>query len=595
MARIITCGFEMQNISPTAVANVAEGEGYRLTASPEADTTIKRSGAASLKVNAASEYANWLSGSSWTYADDRTYWMRVYVYIDGDPTGRVYVATVYSGNTRICGVMIESTGLNTERRLRLMDSASVTFHSGTTVLAINTWHRIDFKFMRPSTNPTTTGQLEYWLNDVQQHASTTANLSASVPNQFRAGQALASSPGINVYCDDVAVNDDQTGGDQTGRPTPGKILLASPTSDVSRASWTDGTGGTTNLYQAVDNLPPTGKALATPPAATDQIRNTATGSMTNERYVGNTASYLGLISTDVVKIVQAVATVSNSAATARAVGVQAYSNPTDTEQTANTPALATTNYPSTAWATIRGQVNYNPTVANSASQVAVRKTVASDELSCAYLGLYVEYLPILTLDLSDSVTSSDTPASAPEAVKADTVTPSESRTATVGAAQADTVTPSDARTAAVGAVQAETVTPSDAQTSAPEKGLSDSTTPTDAEVADVGAAQDDSVTLSDALTAAGNLALGDSVTLTDDLAFSGDVSLDLTDAVTVTDDVQVVSMPDVTAPQGGWPRSRKRFQVLRLEDHVYVFDHLEAETQLDPILRREEEELLALI
>jgi len=58
----------------------------------------------------------------------------------------------------------------------------------------------------------------------------------------------------------------------TGWCPDGYVISMLPVSDSSRGSWTGGAGGTTNLWDALNNIPPTG--AAGPGTNTSQIRTT---------------------------------------------------------------------------------------------------------------------------------------------------------------------------------------------------------------------------------------------------------------------------------------------------------------------------------
>src|SRR5213079_3376565 len=82
---------------------------------------------------------------------------------------------------------------------------------------------------------------------------------ASATSVGNASFGWITNPGASkvLNIDDVAIND-ISGTTQTSWPGEGNIVLLKPTSDNQIGSWTGGAGGTTNLWDAVNNTPPVG-------------------------------------------------------------------------------------------------------------------------------------------------------------------------------------------------------------------------------------------------------------------------------------------------------------------------------------------------
>ncbi len=191
--------------------------------------------------------------------------------------------------------------------------------------------------------------------------------------------------------DDVALNDDQ-GSSQNNVPGSGHINLLPPISDNARAGFTGGGGGTTNLFDAVNNYVPTG--AASPGTNATQIGSAT--SNTTDSYSPNlqTPLAVGIKPTDTVRVAQALVRVGNSTTTQRSAGIQGTSNPAITEVTANTAAAAAAAEP-TGWTTVKTAPVYLPAIDPAVSPVLrVRKNTAStDNLMCDMMGLMVETLP----------------------------------------------------------------------------------------------------------------------------------------------------------------------------------------------------------
>jgi hypothetical protein len=86
----------------------------------------------------------------------------------------------------------------------------------------------------------------------------------------------------DVYIDDVIVDD-------AGFLAPSKVALFLPVSDGSRSTlWTTGTGGTTNLFECVNNTPPAGLATET---NTSQIEHGGGSAFTSDTFVAYCQTY----------------------------------------------------------------------------------------------------------------------------------------------------------------------------------------------------------------------------------------------------------------------------------------------------------------
>lgn len=390
MARLVTSGFEFQAIDSAGAGRV-EGEEFRTSNTPVIETTIKRSGAASLKCSAAATYARWSPASATT---NRGYYARAYVYISATPANVEVLRFETTGGTRIADAR-----LNTDASVGLRyGSGNTLLGSISSPLALTTWHRLEL-FVNVSSSAGANSPIELRLNGVTV-ASGTVDVGVTAPGRLHVG-SVAGTPGVDLYFDDVALNDDQ-GSDENSWPGPGKVVLLKPVSDFQRdANWLNGASGTTSLFDALDNRPPTGVAVGSA-GATTQIRNAAASS--TETYTAETETYsaAGIVPTDRIKVVQAVGAFawSLTGGDLGSWGLKLDANPSTSEQTQAGVAAAAGTYPA-AWTVTRAPVAYAPSLTlGSGAQVKARKDTATNELMACLLGAYVEYNPAVNVDVS---------------------------------------------------------------------------------------------------------------------------------------------------------------------------------------------------
>lgn len=244
--------------------------------------------------------------------------------------------------------------------------------------------------------------------DAQVDGSTVATFTNSTAQNFgaetmdRAEIATSTMPfsaavtpgGTNLSRIDDWVAQDSTGGARDSWPDPtSTVTCLRPVADSARGTnWVAGGGGTTNLWDAIDNTPPVGLSTAT---NTSQVRNSAkdtTGlyDVAVEAYNVAVASKGGaVLATDKVDAVQALSVWGSGAASAMGFGLNSLSNPGPlTEATGATNAQAVINYATDAstWVTQRGPLSVGPSVTlGTRPVVRLRKNTSSTTAlhSCA--------------------------------------------------------------------------------------------------------------------------------------------------------------------------------------------------------------------
>jgi hypothetical protein len=172
VARLVTSGFEQQQLS--TVASEAEGEGFGSVGTVAIETSVVRSGAASVKIDGAHASSNvfWLQ----TVTAGTIAYLRAYVRIDGTPTTAQQALNVIAGSTQILHVRI-----NTDRTLTLRDATGV-IGSASAALSTNTWYRVEVVCQ---VNTTTTGFAELYLDGVQVATASNRNLGTASITRFR--------------------------------------------------------------------------------------------------------------------------------------------------------------------------------------------------------------------------------------------------------------------------------------------------------------------------------------------------------------------------------------------------------------------------
>jgi len=202
--------------------------------------------------------------------------------------------------------------------------------------------------------------------------------------------------GYQVNVCDIAINNDQ-GSSQNTYPGKGQVFYSIPTGDSARgASWTGGGGGTTNLAQAVDTLPPTGVADG---SATDstQIKNANTADTTGN-YDALLQTYLAaqMPPGKYIKVAQSVAVVGSSTATDVSGASTIVANPAqaaeDTWATGRGAAIGTYG---TNWRAVWGtaQLFSQATAPNPAVAPVVRigrRGTEAGSIECCFLAVAFE-------------------------------------------------------------------------------------------------------------------------------------------------------------------------------------------------------------
>jgi hypothetical protein len=403
VARLSTWGFETKQVGANVSWGHAEGNGLGGGVGPAAVAT-PRSG------NWSAQFASGTGNSSCTirrggstanvepqWVGGRTYYFRAYFQFTNLPS---------AANTKIVRFGFSngiSVRLTTGGKLQLwndMAGTQIGSNSATTLAAGSTWYRVELAITISSDLSAVTAA-EVRLDGVTVAAATGLNLNGSPPASASFECGWVTAPGASKTCriDDCALND-STGSDQNSWPGDGNVVLLLPISDNARGNWTGGAGGTTNLFAAVDNLPPTGASGTG--TNTSQIKTLAVSATDN--YDVNLAAYSTALSSggggipagQVIDVVQTVVEADGDQTATVAFGIQIVSNPSGPEQSAVT--LGGTNAWPTGWVGYclgSNQTVHSPTVVLGTNPVmrVGKRQATTDTLQVCFMGLYVEYGP----------------------------------------------------------------------------------------------------------------------------------------------------------------------------------------------------------
>lgn len=355
------------------------GEATRTGAGATFDATIKRSGARSLKIAAASNVITYGDLSSF-FGSTVTGFLRFYVRITALPSS---ASRLLFGSNETA-ILLGSNGKLVFR------TGATTFPDTATALTDTTrWYQIGVPL-----GAVTSGTL-LQIDGVTETTGTKA-AQAVAAYWFGDGEGFNTET-YTAYFDDVAI-------DGSAFPNAGSVVLLSPTSDngSSAASWTKPGGSTTNRNTSVDNVPPVGVADSTNVAqAENQIRNATA----NASYVANMTTYTaaGIGASDTVNAIRSFVSVGAPVSTGAKTGSQQITaNPAAGAATAFAAnsgqfwtGSAASTFPS-GWKWERGPVSSAPSVTlGNAPTLSLNITggTASRIADCCFMGIYVDYTP----------------------------------------------------------------------------------------------------------------------------------------------------------------------------------------------------------
>lgn len=279
--------------------------------------------------------------------------------------------------------------LRTDGKIELFDTTT-SIGVSNTALTTGVWYWIGWR--------TTAGTSEVFIQiDGQNEIIATSSQNASSVN---IGWPNNDSGAVDCVIDDFVVDD-------SGFITETKVVELVPISDNARDTlWTGGAGGTTNLFDAVDNQPPAGHSTET---NTTQIEHAGGAAGTTDRYDANMTTYstAGISSGDtILALLYLISSGEDVATGTKLLNFSLVSNPSAASGIANfnagDNAGALGIYPSN-WDRVYNTIVQNPsvTLGNSPVMRVVRPETASRVASVCYMAIRVAYqvAPAVQVDL----------------------------------------------------------------------------------------------------------------------------------------------------------------------------------------------------
>jgi hypothetical protein len=283
---MLTDGAEHQKAPSTTAGEDGSGEFISCAGTVGINTTNPRSGAACY--SCAPSAANYWQKPTLLVALANSYFLRFAFRFDATPSQACTIAGLHNG-TAFCF----QVHLNTSKQLGLLDTSGALIGSRTSALTVNNWYVVEVSWQqKASGNGIVAWRIADTVTNLLTDVITLANadINNTVADRMRIGHITAGETAMTVLLDDIAINDTSTSDQNSWCDWRGKILHALPVSDNSVGTgWLTAAGGSTNLFNDVDNVPPTGVA-ATPTTGQTQIKNAdATAGQLN--YVANVQSY----------------------------------------------------------------------------------------------------------------------------------------------------------------------------------------------------------------------------------------------------------------------------------------------------------------
>ena len=388
MARLATAGFEW---------NSADADGGQ-AGSGSVQSTTKRSGTYAWQGDSGAGNTalngEW-SGGGLTLSLGTAYYWRAYFRVSALPSSDVKILRITTA-ALILTVKLTSAG---KIQLWSGDGASQIGSDSADTVSTNTWYRLELRTLIATGS---IDEAELRLDGTSVASATGLALSETALSGMQFGWMDAPGANKSIYFDDFALND-TAGSFQNSWPGAGSVVLLVPTADSQVGSWTGGAGGTTNLWDALNNKPPAGHSTET---NTTQIEN-ADGSPDNttDEYRATMTTYTaaGVGASDTVTLAQLMIWHGEDVSTGAKVG-EAWiaSNPAETQPADNINPFGPTGggalgiWPTNWRLTWGGGISASGVTKGTAPIAHVRKTDTGTRVAsvCA-LGIYVEYIPVV--------------------------------------------------------------------------------------------------------------------------------------------------------------------------------------------------------
>ena len=357
-------------------------DNFRLNGTSAYSTAQVRTGSRSVRCDPASGVAGNIDFPYWTGG--------------GTIHFGLYIASLPSVTRGLCGAIADGVSLTSTGTLEFRDGGTL-IGTSSTALTTGVWYWLGVRYSATTGSDAPLVQI---------------NGTTEITGQFAGALAMVIGPNdteasaIDIYIDDVI---QETIGSFLA---PSKVALLLPISDNARAEWTAGSGGTTNLYDAVDNVPPAGLATE---SNTSQIEHPGGGISS---YSANMTTYAtaGVGSSDTVLAIQGMVVWGEDSATGTKLltyygeGNPGWTGESSIDVSTGDGSGATLNYaagPPDYWNERRSAIKTtdlvigtNITLSNSEKMAVSRGETASRVASVCFMGMYVAWTPYVAPPVS---------------------------------------------------------------------------------------------------------------------------------------------------------------------------------------------------
>jgi hypothetical protein len=166
------------------------------------------------------------------------------------------------------------------------------------------------------------------------------------------------------------------------------------TADSADGNWTDGAGGTASIFEAVNNVPPTGVSTATS-GATNQAENASSSVPSSLDVTMQSYTAAGIGASDTINALYTVIEAGSSSTTGSdTMTHELVSNPAVAANGTNSVDIVAGTYP-TNWNRGQGTITEQPSVTKGTAPVMrVTKTGAVTRVhTVCFMGIMVSYSP----------------------------------------------------------------------------------------------------------------------------------------------------------------------------------------------------------
>lgn len=363
-------------------------DGLSVGGTPTYDSTDPITGDYSLACDGSGEYVAFPI----TESADRNFYARYKMRVSALPTASCQIFTFLDGITPT----LAAVTLRADGKFQIASTLS------TVVVVPDQVYTLELRYLKTAAGNVTA---ELRVDGVLAISVTQAQ--AALADGIRMGYISASGTIPILTIDDWAVNDDQGADDNTWVGVDEKFALLLPAADSLRdATWLGAAGGTANLFEALNNLPPAGLSTTNGTDAS-QIESISTGAAATDRYRPQLEAYNAKLPAGAsVEHVQAVTMFGSQTSTAKPGSIKGVSSPALAKATANSSG-AQGAFP-TGWVAIQTAIAVDPAVALTDQPVleVEREHATTDRPSHCLMGMMVGYIegtpdvtpPVVTID-----------------------------------------------------------------------------------------------------------------------------------------------------------------------------------------------------